>query len=398
MAIEIIIGNVGAGKTYYATYTIWQEIKKIYNAEMQGTKYKYTHILTNIEGIAENKYVKQLKVRDLIELYKMELEQYNKWELGNQEINMEDVDFNAPRAIPDWEQHTLNDIITHYPNKEDKIRDFKSLNDKILQHINIPSERETAYINHIKPLFAKADFANCLIVIDEAHNFFKTLSGAKERLVSYHRHYDQDYVFITQDLKQLNRKVTGIAQKTILARNPVAKATKTFNYKVYSGGYISFRDTNLLEKVKLKADPDIFRLYHSGSTKKQKSYLFKILFKPLLAVAIVALGTFFFLTHLQNFSGAPTPAAAAPHIPKKEITPPASAKAPIKYNTIQVTKIKNFYFYQGKKYYWIQFRDALNKCKAVAINYTKNLDSTITLTYRLKDKECLKNALSTVLQ
>ena len=395
MAIEVIIGNVGAGKTYYATYTIWQEIKKIYNAEMQGTKYKYTHILTNIEGIAENKYVKQLKVRDLIELYKIELEQYNKWELGNQEINMEDVDFNAPRAIPDWEQHTLNDIITHYPNKEDKIRDFKSLNDKILQHINIPSERETAYINHIKPLFAKADFANCLIVIDEAHNFFKTLSGAKERLVSYHRHYDQDYIFITQDLKQLNRKVTGIAQKTILARNPVAKATKTFNYKVYSGGYISFRDTNLLEKVKLKADPDIFRLYHSGSTKKQKSYLLKILIKPLLAVAVVTIGTFFFLTHLNSFSK--DSQTHPKHIVKKEITPAPTPEV-IKYSTIQVTKIKNFYFYQGKKYYWIEFRQALNKCQAVATNYIKNLDSTITLTYRIKDKECLKNALSTVSQ
>ena len=397
MAIEIIIGNVGAGKTYYATYTIWQEIKKIYNAEMQGTKYKYTHILTNIEGISENKYVKQLKVRDLIKLYEMELEQYKKWELGNQEINMEDVDFNAPRAVPDWEQHTLNEIITHYPNKEDKIREFNSLNDKILQHISIPSERETAYINHIKPFFAKYGFANCLIVIDEAHNFFKTLSGAKERLVSYHRHYDQDYILITQDLKQLNRKVTGIAQKTILARNPVAKATKSFNYKVYSGGYISFRDTNLLEKVKLKADPDIFRLYNSGSTKKQKSYLLKILFKPLLAVAVVILGTFFFLTHLQNFTT--SPAAPATHkvkVVKKKNT--QKNKTPIKYSTIEVTKIKNFYIYKGKKYYWIQFREAVNKCKAVVINYTKNLDSTITLTYRLKDKQCLENALSTASQ
>ena len=393
MAIEIIVGNVGAGKTYYATYTIWQEIKKIYNAEMQGTKYKYTHILTNIEGLSENKYVKQLKVRDLIELYKMELEQYNKWELGNQVVSMEEVDFNAPRAVPDWEQHTLNDIITHYPNKEDKIRYFKSLNDKILEHISLPSERETAYINHIKPLFAKAGFADCLIVIDEAHNFFKTLSGPKERLVSYHRHYDQDYLLITQDLKQLNRKVTGIAQKTIVARNPVAKATKSFNYKVYSGGYISFRDINLLEKVKLKADPDIFKLYNSGSSKKQKSYLLRLLIKPLLAVGIVILGTFFFLTHLQDFSPTPTPTR---HIVKEQ-TPLPKPKAAVKYTTIQVIKIKNFYVYNGKKYYWTQFLHAVNKCQGVAINYTKNLDSTITLTYRLKDKECLKNALSTVL-
>jgi len=73
MAIEIMIGNVGSGKTYYATWKIWQEIKKIYNAEINGTKYKYTHILTNIEGFTENKYVKQLKIEDLIKLYEEEL-------------------------------------------------------------------------------------------------------------------------------------------------------------------------------------------------------------------------------------------------------------------------------------------------------------------------------------
>lgn len=393
MAIEIIVGNVGAGKTYYATYMIWQEIKKIYTAEMQGQKYKYTHILTNIEGIKENKYVKPLKVRDLIKLYEMELEQYNKWELGKQEIKIEDVDFDTPPKVPNWEEKSLKEIITHYPNKEDNIREFESLNKKILQYINIPNEKETAYINFIKPQFEKAGFAHCLIVIDEAHNFFKTLSAAKERLISYHRHYDQDYLLITQDLRQLNRKVTGIAQKTILARNPVARRVKSFNYKVYSGGYISPRDTNLLEKVRLKADPDIFALYHSGSVKRPKSYLLKILIKPLAALAVVIIATLFFITHLNKFTGTPTPVSNP--TPAAKV---ASVQPVVHYSTITVTKIKNFYIWQGQKYYWIDWRNAINKCNAVVISYIKNLDSTITLTYRLKDPQCLKNALSPQLQ
>ena len=388
MAIEIIVGNVGAGKSYYATYIIWEEIKKIYNAEVTGKPYKYTHILTNIEGIKPNKYVKILKVAELIKIWEWELKQYKTWEEKYSEPPTEEIDFynfKSPKLTADPER-----IVTHFINKKDNIRQFKNENDKILHHINIPTDVETAYINYVKPTFTKQGFTDCLIVIDEAHNFFKVLSAAKERLVSYHRHYDQDYILITQELKQLNRKVTGIAQKTILARNPTMKGGKSFNYKVYSGGYISFRDNNLLERVKLKADPDIFRLYSSGSIKAQKSYLKKILLRGLLPVVLVGICGYIAFKMFVN-QGQHTTTHNKPRI---EHTAPVAKVIPKQKKTIKVLKIKNFYFYKGKKYYWVTFQNALNKCKAINVGYVKNLDSTIELIYKIKDIKCLDTYLS----
>ena len=391
MAIEIVIGNVGAGKTYYATWRVWQEVKKIYEAEIKGTDYKYKKILTNIEGLQENKYVKPLKVDLLIKLYKEEFEKYKEWENAQAVIDFTEVKFNnTPKEIDTVSLHH-KEIEKRVPNHFDNLREYKTINDRIIEHIKLANEKEKAYIEYTKPIFEKNGFTDCLIIIDEAHNFFKTLSAAKERLVSYHRHFDQDYILITQDLKQLNRKVTGIAQKTIQARNPVMKASKNFTYKVYSGGYISFRDTNLLEKITLKADPDIFRLYNSGSSKKQKSYLLKVLAKPLLMVLAVLIGIFYII---HSFKTQHTPIKHNSH--KSTIThkPPPSPPAPIHYTDIRILKIGNFYIYKGKKYYWIDFRNALNNCKALTEGFKKNLDSTTTLYYKIKDPQCLNTYLS----
>ena len=379
MAIEIIIGNVGSGKSYYATYRIWQEVKKIYEAEIKGFNYKYKRILTNIEGIQPNKYVKLLKVDELVHLYEEELKIYKKWEETNAEIDFSNIDFNKKEIIHDPEKITQNEIVEHYPNHLDPFREFKNINDKILEHIKIQNDKELAYIEYTKPIFQKAGYSDALIIIDEAHNYFKTLSAAKERLVSYHRHYDQDFILITQDLKQLSRKVTGIAQKTIKAVNPIMKGTKTFQYKVYSGGYISYRDTNLLEKIKLRADPDIFRLYHSGSRKTQKSYLLKVLLKPLLMLLFV-IGMLIYMISSFKDKGNQAPTSTTSPKPKEEIINKKEDKK-ININDwedIKALKVKNWYIYKDNKYYWLDWRNALNKCNARTISFKKNLDSTIT--------------------
>ena len=384
MAIEIIVGNVGAGKTYYATYTIWEEIKKIYNAEVTGKPYKYTHILTNIEGIKPNKYVKLLKVGELIKLWEWELSQYKKWESKYSFSQVEEINFNNIPLATEKEE-----IISHFLNKQDNIREFKSLNDKILHHINIPSDLETAYINYIKPVFKKQGFTDCLIVIDEAHNFFKRLSGAKERLVSYHRHYDQDYIFITQELHQLNKKVTDIAQKTILARNPTLKGTKSFNYKIYSGGYISFRDNNLLERVRLKADPDIFRLYSSGSIKHQKSYLKSLLVKGVFPLFLIIIGIIAFLNFIKSRGLPVTPTHPKAHfkILKK------FSKPPTQWKKITIERIGNFIIWNNHKYNAQQFLQALETCRGAFISSQRHFDSTISESYKLKDIKCLNMQL-----
>ena len=393
MAIEIVIGNVGSGKSYYATYRIWQEVKKIYEAEIKGTYYRYNKILTNIEGIQPNKYVKLLKVDELIKLYEEELKIYKQWEEANAEIDFSGIDFNKKEIIKDTEEIKHQELIERYPNHLDPLREFKNINYKILEHIKLQNDKELAYIEYTKPIFQKAGYSDCLIIIDEAHNYFKTLSAAKERLVSYHRHYDQDYILITQDLKQLSRKVTGIAQKTIKATNPVMKATKSFKYKVYSGGYISFRDTNLLEKITLRADPDIFRLYHSGSNKTQKSYLFKVLLKPFLMLFFVIV-MLFYLIHSFKEKGHTRAHAEHKTTVTNQTKPKETPEENIKdWEDIKTLKIKSWYIYKGNKYYWLDWRNAINKCNARTVSFKKNLDSTITYYYKIKDPECLELSL-----
>jgi len=168
------------------------------------------------------------------------------------------------------------------------------------------------------------------------------------------------------------------------------KGGKSFNYKVYSGGYISFRDNNLLERVKLKADPDIFRLYSSGSIKAQKSYLKKILLRGLLPVVLVGICGYIAFKMFVN-QGQHTTTHNKPII---EHTAPVAKVIPKQKKTIKVLKIKNFYFYKGKKYYWVTFQNALNKCNAINAGYVKNLDSTIELIYKIKDIKCLDTYLS----
>ncbi len=397
MAIEIVVGQVGSGKSYYATWRIWQEIKKIYNAEVKGEDYKYKRIWTNIEGFKPNRYVKHLKVEELIALWEEELKLYEEWERAKKKVNIADIDFSDKTIKRDVEKEKEKELVKRIPAFLDPIKYFKTKNEEILDFISLGAEEEKAYIEFVKPKFEEAEFADALIVIDEAHNFFKTLSKAKKRLVSYHRHYDQDFIFIVQDLKQLHRDVTNIAQKTIKATNPILKAGKTFQYKVYAGGYISYKDTNLLERIKLRADKDIFRLYNSGSVKQQKSHFYKLVFKLTLPLILVIVG---FIYYSNYFFSHPPGMQQQTHKPKiHSSTPNKSTKAHKReehYYILNVKKIKNLYIYKNKKYMWLDFKKALNKCKAQYIKATVNLDSTVTEYYKLKDKSCLEQALLSV--
>jgi len=401
MAIEVVVGNVGSGKSYYATYRIWQEIKKMYQAEIEGREYKYRVIWTNIEGFKPNKYVRHLKVNELIKLYEEELELYKRWEEAKGQLqSLKDIKFDNPNAtltFTNIEEMLEKETITRVAQVQDNIKYYKNLNEKILDHTKLPpTEREQAYINYVKPRFEEVGFAHALIVIDEAHNFFKFLNPPKERLVTYHRHYDQDYILITQEPKQLDRRILSITQKIIKAGNPILKGTKTFNYKVYSGGYISKRDNNLLERIRLRADEDIFKLYDSGSVKQQPTHFYKLMFKMLGPVIAVIVGLIFFLHQLKNGGLGLTPKAPVKHASvsvkeSKQNVPPEW----IKFNAL---KVGNFYIYDKRKYPASGFYNALKVCNVMYSGEVRNFDSTVTYFYRIKkkDMECLKNYLSSV--
>ena len=385
MAIEVIVGNVGSGKTYYATYRIWQEVKKMYEAEIKGLDYKYKVIYTNIEGIQPNKYVKHLKVQGLLDVYEQELKVYKEFEKQHTTSRLtEDLKNNVAQE----EEVKEDELETHYINYTDNIREWKSKVEKMLHDISIIKEDvEHEFIKITKPIFQKNNFTDALFVIDEAHNFFRFLSPPALRLVSYHRHYDQDYILITQDLKQLDRRLLGLTEKTIKAVNPTLKTSKNFKYKVYSGGYISYRDTNLIDKIVLKADPDIFNLYNSGGTKPSKSYLIKVLYKPILLILFVVIGYVYFIEYF------PKTFQKAHHSSHSNIATHIKTENPQKWETIEALIAGNFVLYNGKKYNLDNFNYALMSCKARLNKIRKNLDSSTTYFYKIKDKTCLNKYL-----
>jgi len=234
MAITVGVGLQGAGKTYYGVAEVWKHIKKMHAAELNNESYKYKKIYTNIEGFIPNKYVSALKFADLENLWKWENEQY---------LNFENI--STPNELPKIFFGEESELHPH-----ENIEIITASDEKIFKAIqsNNDEELESDYITFTRPTFEEHGFTECLFVIDEAHNHFKkSLSGALKRLASYHRHYDQDYILITQDLNQLPRYITNLTVFTFKATSPAIRLKRDiFTYKIYSGGYISFRDDNKL--------------------------------------------------------------------------------------------------------------------------------------------------------
>jgi len=386
--IEIVIGNVGSGKSYYATYRIWEEIKKIYEAEMKGEQYKYKVIYTNIEGIEENKYVKHLKVQDLLNVWKEELKFYKEWEKShkNVDIKFEKLEDDPNRNFVDVFFTSLSRFI----NKDNPIKEYSDKRKKILDYIKINKISDT-YIKHTRPIFEKKGYTNALFVIDEAHNFFKFLRPEGQRLVSYHRHYDQDYIFITQDLSQLHYMIRALALKTIRAVNPIIKVGNKFKYKVYSGGYVSKMDTNLLEKITLRADEYIFSLYDTGGKIKHQNYFLKVISIPALLV-LITLGGFYYLINSYTHK-----TSNIPHVVKKTKTKKKVNKEKVKKKIIEepyfpysFEGVNNMVYVNNNHVPIITFLSKLKlKCKYKDLHIQKFLDGSFRINFKVKDKKCL---------
>lgn len=299
--INVLTGLQGSGKSYYAVTEIWKHIKKMHQAEISGTPYKYDKIYTNIEGLIPNRYVERLDVAKLYKLWDWELKQYLRFEAKNEYPMPPEIDFTPAK---EEKKRSVSEIIENEIEETrleesvlDSIEVFETNDKKLLKSIREnENEADPEFIDYTLPHFQKMGFTNCLIIIDEAHNFFGGgLKKPWERLISYHRHYhDQDYLFITQDNKMLNNKVNLLTAYTIRAINPIMRwRSDIFTYGIYSGGYISFSGNNKLETKSLKASDLIFSLYESGGKKSAKSHFLKIILKLLGGIVILAIFGYF---------------------------------------------------------------------------------------------------------
>ena len=134
-----------------------------------------------------------------------------------------------------------------------------------------------------------------LFVIDEAHNYFDNRNTILVWWLSYHRHLYHDIDLITQNLTLIDSKYKGFTEYFVRAvPQSLRLFNKTFKYNLFIDSRMSQKSKAGVEKVKL--NPDVFKLYHSGDKPKTKNIILKFL---LFAIGffIVALLIFSYVKH-----------------------------------------------------------------------------------------------------
>lgn len=240
--IQFVTGIPGSGKSYYGLFSIainfntnLSNNKKFSSYQLSKTKYKYA--LTNINEVKFENFDNVMHL-DFDNFKSILIKLYNHYKLGKSDSELEDL------------------------------------------------------VKHEK-------FFYTLIVLDECHNF---LSKDDEVLVwwlSYHRHFFQDIILITQDLPLVNKKYKSFSEFYYKA---IPSSRKLFNidmiYHQYTGSQMY--KTQLAIKKKLPILKEVFDLYGSGENNKQKSLVKHFLIISLVIFVIVLIsGTIF----LKNFFG-----------------------------------------------------------------------------------------------
>lgn len=241
MAISYITGIPKSGKTYLAVYKIWenfiQEPKK--SLFKKSIKSKYNICYTNINGF---KFEKSDKVK------KLDLNEF---------------------------KYCLSELYSLY-----KIgADDELLNKKA-------SEFQINY---------------CLIVIDEAHNFF-TKKGDEVLTwwLTYHAHIFQDIWLITQDLSLIDKGYKSIAEFFYKSVEPSRRLIASrLRYQQFSSHNMYQVDLIKGGGFTLPALPEVFDLYIAGEKTKGSSVVVKFL---ILAGFLFLLVFFGFNKFLDSFA------------------------------------------------------------------------------------------------
>ena len=168
------------------------------------------------------------------------------------------------------------------------------------------------------------DFFYTLIVLDECHNFLNKDDEVLIWWLSYHRHFFQDIILITQDLPLVNKKYKSFTEfyyKSIPSSRKILNISMI--YHQYSGSQM-FKT----QKVNVKRLPiikDIFSLYGSGENNKQKSIVVYFLIIAFALFILLFIVGYFFIS-----SKTPEPKKEEP---KTNINQTQSIQQPINKNT-----------------------------------------------------------------
>lgn len=394
MAIEIIHGLQGSGKSYYAMYRIWQEIKKMHQAQIDHREYKYHVIYTNIEGVSPNKYVKRIEIPVIANMWEKELELYKKFEKRKIEQSEDfDVDFNKKIKKISSDLDQIESSRAHPDTSDMEVIDTNE--DRLLKEITSheSEDDQDEFAEHLYPYMKKLGHTKCLYVLDECLMHFGTpLKGGIKRLAQYHRHYDQDYMLIGQDVYLFGKAITAMTTYNYRAVNPAMRIRKNvFTYYVYSGGWVSRTGDNKLETKSLKASETIFKLYNSGGKRLASSAFIKVILKIFVWIAVtIGFGWYVISDYGPD---EPKKVNSKNFKPVKKDTPETETKKDDadKKREVRFIYAGEFFFTSDYKYEFHKdiLLKSLSKGDRIASNY-KNLDSTEVFIFELSDETLKK--------
>lgn len=240
--IQFVTGIPGSGKSYYGLFSIainfnktLQNNKKFKKFQLSKTKYKVA--LTNINEIKFESF-ENVKPLNFDEFKAILIKLFNYQKLGKNDFELEE-------------------------------------------------------------LAKDEDFFYTLIIIDECHNFLDKDNEVLVWWLSYHRHFFQDIILITQNLDLVHKKYKAFPEfyyKAIPASRRLFNATMNYQQYTHSQMY----STQLALTKKLPILKEVFQLYGSGENNKQKSLVRHFLILATIIFIIILIAG---VIYLKNFFG-----------------------------------------------------------------------------------------------
>ena len=153
----------------------------------------------------------------------------------------------------------------------ESIKEIKQFDSDIKNHL---SHAHKLFLSgksddEINEYLSSHNLTNCLIVIDEAQIYFDKEDKDLVFWLTYHRHFFQDIILITQNILLIHYKYRKIAEFFIKAKQRSLSFSKSFTYSFFVDEDFKER----VDVVKLPMKKEVFSLYRSGDSVKSKNFL-----------------------------------------------------------------------------------------------------------------------------
>lgn len=172
---------------------------------------------------------------------------------------------------------------------------------KILKHLHMCKKRgftDNELIEEVDKI-TDTKFVNTLIVIDECQDYLKKLDDTLEWWLSYHRHFYQDIILITQDIPLVHKNYKVFTEFFYKARPASRKLFNTSMIYNKFTGYQMFK-TQQADTKKIPIIKESFELYHSGDNNTQKSLVLHYLLLSLGIFAFLIIAGYFYINSLSS--------------------------------------------------------------------------------------------------